>query len=44
VNVVPYFAVVQDPQISDIVDLQCRRDFADDVLPVSSFPFIFSTI
>jgi hypothetical protein len=43
-NAVPYFAVFQDPQISDIVDLQCRKDFTDDVFPVSSSPFIFSTV
>jgi hypothetical protein len=38
-KVVQYFAIVQDSQISVIVDLQCRRDFANDVFPVSSFPF-----
>jgi hypothetical protein len=43
-NAVPYFAVVQDPQISVTVDLQCRRDFADDTFPVSPSPSFHLTV
>jgi hypothetical protein len=38
-KVIQYFPVFQDPQISVNVDLQCRRDFAGDVFPVSPLPF-----